>query len=123
MTLASPRARENETYLMHMPSRRELITEQMELREREESIPHETQREREHIAEHKAREHTEGRTHGQGHDTSPQQRRCAARIENRNAREGRTEKKEHNKKSTHGPENEEWQQKGRIRVFTRVIDS
>ena len=40
----------------------------MELREREESIPHETQREREHIAEHKTREHIEGRTHGQGHD-------------------------------------------------------
>ena len=73
---------------MHMPSRRELITEQMELREREESIPHETQREREHIAEHKAREHTEGRTHGQGHDTSPHEpesfmleRETMARIE------------------------------------------
>jgi hypothetical protein len=62
---------------------------------------------KEHISCNTPRERAaEGMNHGQGHDTSPQQRRCAARIENRNENEkkGRIEEKEQNKKSTHGPE-------------------
>ncbi len=53
------------------------------------------------------RERAERMNHGQSDDTSSQQRRCAARIENRNENEkkGRTEKKEQTKKSTHGSEN------------------
>jgi hypothetical protein len=88
--------RESETYHMHMPSRR--ATQSRWNRESEK---------RTYLMQHTARERAaEGRNHGQGHDTFPQQRRYAARIENRNENEkkGRIEEKEQNKKSTHGPE-------------------